>query len=59
MSRDKSEQMMALLQELSTLKQIDKTAARRTRRQNAEYQERQQKRSEIRKAIKRLAAQNE
>ncbi|MBV8050677.1 MAG: hypothetical protein JOZ80_05780 [Acidobacteriaceae bacterium] len=53
-----SDQMMALLQELAGLKEIDSTQRPRTRQQKAEATERQRRRREIHRQIKAAAKRN-
>jgi hypothetical protein len=55
MSSEASQQMMALLQELAGLKEIDLADRPRTMQERAARKQRQLRRAEIRKQIKGLA----
>jgi hypothetical protein len=58
MSSEVSQQMMALLQELAGLKEIDSAKRPRTSQERAASKQRQLRRIEIRKQIKEVARRN-
>jgi hypothetical protein len=55
MSSEASQQMMALLQELAVLKEIDSGGRPRTREEKAARRERQRRRAELCEQIKQVA----
>jgi hypothetical protein len=55
MGSEASDQMLALLQELAGLKEIDQTAVAQDPQQRMAHKERQRRRIEVRAQIKRLA----
>lgn len=55
MSSEASQQMMALLQELAVLKEIDSRGRARTREEKAARRERQRRRAELCEQIKQIA----
>jgi len=57
MSSEKSDEMMALLQELVALKQLDESSSRVPGKDRVAHKQREQRRSEIYRAIKRLGSE--